>query len=330
MEESIALNSLSVKIDKFLKHMKVLNPAAISFSFINLLLGLLSISFVDLQTPTIFSGLTSLAIICTIYGRYTSLKKQAEKLGKMVTEFVPSETEFTQYAKFYNLNTIILSMLDVVLGIIAVCATSLVFLSTICEFGIFKVLTVGTNIKDTITAIQSNSRLKAILQLSALLGITYIITRGKNYLKGGKKIMSKIFKFLWANKFTIIDMIIGGVSGYFGAYYIVLSYLTVPIWALYTISSAAAIILAVLAIYLGGETVAAYVKRIAIAALSKEYQEKINTVVDTTIADAAKAEAEAKKLDEAVTKAKAELAAKQEAEAVALAKANLEKEKTNT
>lgn len=156
----------------------------------------------------------------------------------------------------------------------------------------------------------------------AIRTFLFPIIKKLTYKKGGDKIMwfKNIFKFLWANKFTILEMLIGGVAGYFGAYYLTITYLVVPVWAIYAISGGVASVTAVLAIHLGGETIANYIKRIAVAKLPKEQQDIINNAIATAVSTVETAKAEAIKLDKAIEEAKAELVAKQNAEIEALAK----------
>ena len=150
----------------------------------------------------------------------------------------------------------------------------------------------------------------------AIKTFLFPIVKKLTYKKGEIKLcgLKNIFKFLWANKFTILEMLIGGVAGYFGAYYLTITYLVVPVWAIYTISGGVASVTAVLAIHLGGETIANYAKRIAVAKLPKEQQEAINKAIDNAVSLVALAKEEAIKLDKAIEEAKAELVAKQNAE----------------
>jgi len=183
----------------------------------------------------------------------------------------------------------------------------------------------ATKVLSTLVIITATQGIKV-----AIKTFLFPIVKKLTYKKGGDKIMwfKNIFKFLWANKFTILEMLIGGVAGYFGAYYLTITYLVVPVWAIYTISGGVASVTAVLAIHLGGETIANYAKRIAVAKLPKEQQETINKAIDNAVSLVALAKEEAIKLDKAIVEAKAELVAKQNAEIENLAKqklANLEK-----
>ena len=183
----------------------------------------------------------------------------------------------------------------------------------------------ATKVLSTLVIITATQGIKV-----AIKTFLFPIVKKLTYKKGGDKIMwfKNIFKFLWANKFTILEMLIGGVAGYFGAYYLTITYLVVPVWAIYTISGGVASVTAVLAIHLGGETIANYAKRIAVAKLPKEQQEAINKEIDNAVSLVALAKEEAIKLDKAIVEAKAELVAKQNAEIENLAKqklANLEK-----
>ena len=170
--------------------------------------------------------------------------------------------------------------------------------------------------------------LSTLAIITATQGLKVIIKRFlypliKNFIKERNikmKWLKNVFKFLWANKITICSMIIGGVAGYFGAYYLALTYLSVQILAVYFIAGAVALICAILSIYLGGETIANYVKRIAIAKLSKEDQAKINNAINTTLNAVELAKLELEKFEKAKLEAKADLLAKQENEIENLAK----------
>lgn len=118
------------------------------------------------------------------------------------------------------------------------------------------------------------------------------------YKEGDDKmtLLKKFISWLNANKGTIISVVIGGTAGFFGAYFLALTYLAIPVWAVYCIAATVALICAGLSIYLGGEKVATYVRRVAVAKLSKEDQEKVNNAIDTVVDAAKKAEAEAKRL----------------------------------
>lgn len=145
--------------------------------------------------------------------------------------------------------------------------------------------------------------------------------------KGGNdkmKWLINTLKFIWANKFTIIEMIVGGVIGYFGAYYLALEYLIVPVWGYYAVAGLTAFVVAFLAIYLGIETIAKYVQRIAVSKLDKNDQKKIDAIILDVLTKANYIKEQAVKLEQAKEQAKAELIAKQEAEIEALAKKKLE------
>jgi len=174
--------------------------------------------------------------------------------------------------------------------------------------------------------------LSTLAIITATQGLKVIIKRFlypliKNFIKERNikmKWLKNVFKFLWANKITIFSMIIGGVAGYFGAFYLASTYLAVQTLAIYFIAGGVALICAILSICLGGETIADYVKRIAIAKLSKEDQEKINNAINKTLNAVELAKIEIDKLEKAKEQARAELLAKQENEIENLAKLKIE------
>lgn len=182
--------------------------------------------------------------------------------------------------------------------------------------------------------------LSTLAIITATQGLKMLIRRFlypliKNYIKEKNikmKFINNIFKFIWANKITILSMIVGGVSGYFGAYYLAMAYLFVLPGTLeiYLIAGGTALICALLSIYLGGETIAEYVKRIAVQKLNKEDRAKIENAINTTLTAVELAKLELEKFEKAKLEAKAELLAKQESEIENLAKLKLENQnKTN-
>lgn len=191
----LAIETIKIDIDKFVKKLKWLNPTAISLSFVDLLLGLLSISFIELSTVAVISSFASVTAIIAIYSKFKSLKKQAEKLGVYADQLL-------KYSNFYNLSSIIWGLLDVVFGGLAIVATSLVFLSTISSAFKCKILTLGKiggkvinlqKVQSTLQTINSNTKVKKLLQVLGFGGIIYIISRGKKFLKEIKNMFKKIW-----------------------------------------------------------------------------------------------------------------------------------------
>lgn len=189
----------------------------------------------------------------------------------------------------------------------------------------------ATKVISTLAIITATQGIKV-----AIKTFLFPIIKKLTYKKGDDKLMwfKNIFKFLWANKFTILEMLVGGVTGYFGAYYLaqywLINYFVLPIWAIYVVSSIVSLIVAVLAIKLGGETIIKFTKRIAVSKLPKEQQEEINKFTDNVLVVAKTIKEEAIKLDEAIAEAKAELVAKQNAEIEALAKQKIANSTTTT
>lgn len=159
------------------------------------------------------------------------------------------------------------------------------------------------------------------------------------YKEGKDKMnfLKKIFSFINANKLTLLSVIVGGSASFVGTYYLVLTYLIVPMWAVYAIASAVAIFLGGLSIYIGGDTIASYSKKISVSRLSSDDKIKVNNVIDTIVNAAAKAKEELKKKEaeekirlaeqakfEAEKKRALEFAAKKEAEEKAKAEREAE------
>jgi len=306
----LAVQKVEFKIEKFLRQLKWLNPTVIAFSVIDLLLGLLAISFIDLATPAVFASLTSVTLIFAVYEKFKSLKKQAEKLNIYAEKLL-------NLSKYYNASSLIWGLLDVIFGSIAIIATSIAFLSTLSSVAKLKVVSLGNKlinlqkIQNTLQTVGANKKVKNLLQIAGLSGIVYIITRGEKFLKGVKNMFKKIFAVLNSNK---ISTLLSGTAIAVGADAVLGSPVLMDILALFNImecplwfkSTVYGIILVLSIAGIKWETVEAYAKRI----MAKKEIKAAQSVL----------KAEAKRKQENLAKAKALLAEKQAQELETLAK----------
>jgi hypothetical protein len=248
------------KIKQFIKNLKWLNPTVITLSFVDLLLGLLAISYIDLSTPALIASLSSLTMIFAIFTKFQSLKKQTIKLGIHAEELL-------KYSKNYNCSSLIWGLLDVIFGGLAIVATSIAFLSTISSMFKFKIVAVGNKLI-TLQKIQSVFKMftknKKLTQSGAIIGISYIALRNKKFLKEIKIMFKKFFTLLWGNKIT------GLMTGAASASFVYFQDILPQFAESYLYAGIAFVVMYIFACFFGGEYLYQIVQRFADKKLSKE------------------------------------------------------------
>ena len=136
------------------------------------------------------------------------------------------------------------------------------------------------------------------------------------------KFIKNIFKLIYANKITIIEILAVGYIAYFGVMYLCLEYNIFAPYS-YILLGGVELFCAVLTVYLGGEKIIDYIRRVAVSKLDKDTQLKIGLEIDKVLAVAKKTKEDAIKFDLIMKEAKAELEAKNNAEVKALAEKKL-------
>ena len=193
--------------------------------------------------------------------------------------------------KLYNLSAIILSVLDVVCGIIAIFYTSVVVTSVLAS------IACGTIWSGRFIQLIKTERLANSLRTLSTASIAYIAVRKKR-----SEYMKKILQNIKNNPLTIIFAIIGGGVMAFVTYSLAqLYFTTLPQWLYIIFAVIAAIITIVLVFVLGWDSVKSAILRSAKKSLSGDNYNKVVEMVGTL--EAAQAE-DAKTQAETVAKSK--------------------------
>lgn len=176
--------------------------------------------------------------------------------------------------KLYNLSAIILSVLDVLCGIISIFYTSMIVTSVIAS------IICGTIWGGRFIQLIKAERLAKALKILSTASITYITVRKKR-----SEFMKKFFDNLKNNPFTIVFALIGGGIMGFAAYKLAqLYFVALPQWAYILIAIVAAVLTVVFVVLLGWDNLKSAILRSAKKTLSKD---GYNTLVETV--DALKA-----------------------------------------
>jgi hypothetical protein len=155
-------------------NVRKINNITLSLTGLDLLLGLLAITFVNLIVPSTFASLSSLIFITTvtIYKNYKSLKLSTKTIEDLNI--------------IYNGSSIALSVLDVLVGILTIASLTIGASSAV---GIAVVSTFKfANISNKIIQVKKAQSLNRIARLAGASGVFYIIIRG------GNKMLKKLFK----------------------------------------------------------------------------------------------------------------------------------------
>lgn len=208
--------------------------------------------------------------------------------------------------KLYNISAIILSVLDVVCGIIAIFYTSMVVTSVLAS------IACGTIWSGRFIQLIKTERLAKSLRILSTASIAYIAVRKKR-----SEYMKKILQNIKNNPLTIIFAVIGGGVMAFVTYSLAQLYFTaLPQWLYIIFAIVAAIITIALVFVLGWDTAKGAVLRSAKKHLSNEDYNKVVEMVGTLEKAAADAKVAAKQAEESeaqklkdVEQAKATIAA---------------------
>lgn len=187
--------------------------------------------------------------------------------------------------KLYNISGIILSILDVVCGIIASFYASVVVTSTVAS------IVCGTIWSGRCIQLIKAERLAKSLKVLSTASIAYIAVRKKR-----SEFMKKIMQNIKNNPLTIIFAILGGGIMAFATYKLAqLYFITLPHWLYIIFAVLAAIITMLLVFVLGWDSVKSAILRSAKKNLTSENYNKVLDLVgslETTEAEAKQAQTE--------------------------------------
>lgn len=249
--------------------------------------------------------------------------EKQEKLEKLLDKLEKDRS-------IYNWVSIVLSILDVVCGLVCIAFTSVLIASVVVS-----ALTGAVIAGRTVQVIKAERLAKTLgifLKKSwvrrtfsvCLLFITTRIKRGN----------TKMAKWLKANKFSILSGLIacGIVAG--AVWFVIAAYWAgVPLWSHILITIASGLVSAVGVYFLGAERWVEYSLRISAKKLGKEKTQELATMADNLFKQAKALEEANKKEEElkaqAIKEAQAELQAKQKAELEQLAQFKLQEIKNN-
>ncbi len=190
--------------------------------------------------------------------------------SKVVEWAIDKIDSYDSEKKLYNVSAIILSILDVICGIITIFYTAMavtsVILSIIC----------GTVWGGRVIQLIKVQRLANALKVMSTASIAYITVR-----KRRSEYMKKIFDNLKNNPLTIVFSIIGGgVIGFASYKFAQLNFVALPQWALILLAVIAAIITVVLIVLLGWDNLKSAILRSAKKTLSADGYNKLIEYVD--------------------------------------------------
>lgn len=170
--------------------------------------------------------------------------------------------------KLYNISAIILSILDVICGVIAIFYTSMVVTSVVAS------IVCGTIWSGRCIQLIKAERLAKSLKVLSTASIAYIAVRKKR-----SEFMKKILQNMKNNPLTIIFALLGGGIMAFATYSLAqLYFITLPHWLYIVFAVIAAIITILLVFVLGWDSVKSAILRSAKKNLSKE---NYNLILDT-------------------------------------------------
>lgn len=181
-------------LGKRIHNAKKLNRLVILSSTIDVLIGVLSIFFSFLLLPAVISSCITGVILCIGFGLYNKLSKKIP-----FAAMAEQVTVINVQSKVFSKSNIILSIVDILTGIIAMFVIGIVVNNTIIN-----VLTCITLIKGSkllSSAVSSMVQLKKLRSLYLTLGllsVSYISLRKNHFLKDGG-IMKKFFSWLKTN-----------------------------------------------------------------------------------------------------------------------------------
>lgn len=173
---------------------KPMNRLVILSSTIDVLIGVLAMFFGFLLLPAVISSFITGVILCIGFGLYNKLSK---KIPFAAT--AEQVTAINVQSEVFSKSNIILSIVDILTGIIAMFVIGMVVNNTIIN-----VLTCITLIKGSkllssaISSMIQLKKLRALYLTLGLLSVSYISLRKNHFLRDGGS-MKKIFNWLKTN-----------------------------------------------------------------------------------------------------------------------------------
>lgn len=197
--------------------------------------------------------------------------KEMESVEAKVIEWAINKIKsYDSEKKLYNWSAIVLSILDVICGIIAIFYTTMAVTSVIASF------ICGTIWGGRLIQLIKAERLAKALKVMSTASIAYIAARKKR-----SEYMKKIFGNLKNNPLTIVFAILGGGVMGFASYKLAqVNFVTLPQWVLILIAIFAAILTVVLVVVLGWDNVKSAILRSAKKTLSADGYDKLIEYVD--------------------------------------------------
>lgn len=210
--------------------------------------------------------------ICKLKDGKFKEAKIMESVESKVVEWAMSKIDsYDNEKKLYNLSAILLSILDVVCGIIAIFYTAMAVTSVI-----FSILC-GTVWGGRVIQLIKVQRLAKALKVMSTASIAYITVR-----KRRSEYMKKIFDNLKNNPLTIVFAILGGGVMGFAAYKLAQIYfVALPQWMNIIFAISAAVLTVALVILLGWDSLKSAILRSAKKVLSKDGYDALINYVDT-------------------------------------------------
>lgn len=245
--------------------------------------------------------------------------------GKDIEKFEELLKKLEKDRGIYNWVSIVLSILDVVCGLVCIAYSSLLVASTVVS-ALTGTIIAGRTVQvikaerlaKSIGVVLGKSWVRRVFSICLLFVSTRI-----------KRSNVKMSKWIKANKFSIMMGIIacGVVAG--AVWFVISAYWALaPLWAHILITVASGLVSAIGVYFLGAEKWVEYSLRIAAKKLNKDKQEQLTQVADNLFAQAKALEEASKKEEElkakAIREAQEELKAKQNAELEQLARQKLE------
>lgn len=196
------------------------------------------------------------------------IKAQTQEL----VEWAMSKIEtYDNEKKLYNISAIILSILDVICGIIAIFYTSMLATSVVAS------ILCGTIWSGRFIQLVKTERLAKSLKILTTASLAYIAARKKR-----SEYMKNFFKNIKNNPLTIVFALLGGAIMAFATYTIAqLYFISLPTYLYVIFAVIAAILTIVLVVILGWDNVKSAILRSAKKNLSADNYNKVIEFVGT-------------------------------------------------
>lgn len=167
-------------------------PTAITFSFTDIILGILTISYIDLLVPSVLTSSATLIILIALYNSYKRIKARASD----VEEFV-KENKLVE--RIFDKNSIITSVLDVAIGLMLIYSTTVLFVIGVSK--VVKLIAIGSKTGGKIIQLKKSQNL---LRNVTFGGAVYVSIRDKKFMVEAKKMFKKILQVLNSNKISLL------------------------------------------------------------------------------------------------------------------------------